>query len=209
MMTMGERLRRKKNRAAAEISATKPGKRQGKDRRGTNKPEDARKNALEARCKQSGRSVTPEQLTASASPLRGSAVGLCIEALADAADHARLWQTWCDVVNALEAWRMRNTGQTGHPKCATIAMMPDDMQTDQSATVDLRTPAERDAAAKRRADDWERIIRTLPPQLSGALRGARYGFLSDAAIWRDGEPTEQGRRVVMALRKVMEVQDAW
>ena len=199
MTSKAERRRRKEARAAAEISATKPGKRQGKDRRGTNRPEDARKTALEARCKQSGHDVTPEQLRASASPLRGCAVGLCIEAIAATPDHARLWQTWCDVVGALEAWRMRNTGQTGHPKCATIAMMPDDMQTDPSATVDLRTPDERDAAAKRRADEWERIIRTLPPQLSGALRGARDGFMDGAAIWRDGRPTERGRLVVKAL----------
>ena len=194
--------RRKRKRITLAGGITMAQRATGRDRTQTNKPEDARKTALDARCKQSGHDVTPEQVRASASPLRGCAVGLCIEAIAGATDHARLWQTWCDVVNALEAWRMRNTGQTGHPKCATIAMMPDDMQTDPSATVDLRTPDERDAAAKRRADEWERIIRTLPPQLSGALRGARYGFLSDAAIWRDGEPTEQGRRVVMALQRL-------
>lgn len=204
MTSRAERLRRKKR-------ITLPGgialaqKATGRDRTHTNQPEDARRPALEARCKHSGHAVTKDQLRASASPLRGSAVGWCIEAIADAADHARLWQTWCDVVNALEAWRMRNTGQTGHPKCATIAMMPDDMQTDQGATVDLRTPEERDAAAKRRAEEWERIIRTLPPQLSGALRGARYGFLSDAAIWRDGKPTEQGRRVVIALDRLLQL----
>lgn len=201
--------RRKRARITLAGGVSVAQRAEGRDRTHTNQPEDARKTALEARCRLSGHQVTREQMQASASPLRGSAVGLCIEALRpEAPDQARLWQAWCDAQDALDAWRQRNTGQTGHPKCATIAMLSEPMETDQSLRVDLRGADEKDASAKLRAARWEVIIRTLPPQLSGALRGARDGFIDGEAIWRAGAPTDRGRMVVRALDIVSGVDKA-
>ena len=204
MTSQAERRRRKKDRDA--ISAKEnPGKPQGRDRRHTNQPADPRKTALEARCRIAGCPITPDAMRASAHPLRGSHVGLCIEAVHDdPATRADLLDTWGQIIKALTAWRQRNTGQTGHPRGASIAMIPDPVETDPGLTVDLRTAAERDAAAKRRAEHWDRIIRALPPQLSGALRGARDGFIDGEAIWRDCAPTQRGRLVVTAIAAARE-----
>lgn len=174
----------------------------GRDRTHTNQPEDARRTALEARCRIAGQSATKDALLASTAPLRGCAVGLCIEALHQEPEtQASLWDTWQAMSIARRAWRLRNLGQSGDPQAAAIAMLPDAMQADPSLRIDMRTAAERDLDAKRAADEWEAAINRLPvPQLKAALRYALDGF--PVEFWRDAAPTGNGRNVVRALELI-------
>lgn len=179
----------------------------GRDRTHTNQPEDARRTALEARCRIVGQSATKDALRASTAPLRGCAVGLCIEALHQEPEtQARLWDTWQAMSIARRAWRLRNLGQSGDPQAAAIAMLPDAMQADPSLRVDMRTAAERDRDAKRAADEWDAAINSLPwPQLKAALRHALDGF--PVEVWRDAAPTGNGRNVVRALEILSEARN--
>ncbi|MEH7827653.1 hypothetical protein [Gemmobacter denitrificans] len=184
----------------------------GRDRTHTNQPaEDARKPALQARCRMAGCPTTPEQLRASTAPLRGSAVGLCIEAIHHQPEkRARLWDTWQAISAARENYRLRYLGTTGHPQAAAIAMMPDPMETDPSLRVDLRTAEERDTAAKRADHEWSRAIEALPmPQHRMAIRSAIDGFIGGdvGALWRDARPTPNGQMVVRALELLTEARN--
>ena len=160
--------------------------------------EDARKPALEARVRVSG-VETPEAAT---SPLCGSEIGLCIRAMHPGHDvQARLWDVWQAMSAARRQWRMRYLGQTGDPQGAAIAMVPDAMQTDQGLTVDLRSPDERDKAAKAGGAYWSEQIAAVPvPQMRMALRSAIDGF--GAVLWHQGKPTANGRNAVLALERI-------
>jgi len=137
------------------------------------------------------------------SPLHESDMGRCILALSEGQERADLAEAWADLSAARRNYLMRIIGQTGDPQGAAIAMIPDKMETDQSLRVDLRTADERDRAAKAAWQAWEARIKALPaPQMIWALKGALYGFMGDATLWRDGLPTVHGVAAVAALRAV-------
>jgi len=51
----------------------------------------------------------------------------------------------------------------------------------------------------------ERVLSHFPTPLhKWALRGALDGFMGEATLWRDCQPTDKGRAAVDALRKVGE-----
>jgi len=133
-------------------------------------------------------------------------MGRCILALTPPPDEKQderrqIADTWASMSTALRNYRTRIIGLTGDPQGAAIAMVPDKMETDQSYRVDLRTADERDRAAKAVWQAWETRIKALPaPQMIWALRGALYGFMGDAVLWRDGAPTTHGVAAVAALR---------
>ena len=160
--------------------------------------EDARKPALQARV----RALGVESVEAASSPLCGSEIGLCIRAMHPGHDvQARLWDVWQAMSAARRQWRMRYLGQTGDPQGAAIAMIPDTMQTDQGLTVDLRSPEERDNAAKTGEAYWSKQIAAVPvPQMQMALRSAIDGF--GAVLWHGGKPTANGRNAVLALERI-------
>lgn len=201
MTSKAERKRRKK---AAQI--TMPGgetipQRIGGPGRPRKCPEDARRAALEARCRVSGIPVTPDTLKAAVAPSFGDDVGLCIHALAKGDEATRLWDTFCHLAASYRNYMALYVGQTGNPQCAAIAMIPDPMETDPGLRVDLRSHDEKVAAAKASWAAWERKIAALPfPQLRMAINGVLRGFLGDGTLWRDGQPTDTGRTVVAALR---------
>ncbi len=173
----------------------------GKDRRHTNQPEDARKPALEARCRVAGIPVSPDTLKAAVAPVFGDDVGLCIQAIAAPDEAARLWDAYCRLTAARRLWRMRHLGLTGDPQNSAIAMIPDRVESDPSLRVDLRTAEERDRAADRAEAYWRgQLDRIAIPQWRGALRSAADGF--GGPWWRDGRPTQAGQWVVEALRVV-------
>ncbi len=160
--------------------------------------EDARKPALEARVRVAG----VESAEAAISPLCGHDIGLCIRAMHPGHDvQARLWDVWQAMSAARRQWRMRYLGQTGDPQGAAIAMVPDAMQTDQGLTVDLRSPEDRDKAAKAGEAYWSEHIAAVPvPQMQMALRSAIDGF--GAVLWHAGKPTANGRNAVLALERI-------
>lgn len=136
-----------------------------------------------------------------ASVLNESDMGRCILALSAGEARAALAQTWAAISAARRNYLTRQIGQTGSPQGAAIAMVPEPMETDPSLRVDLRTPDQRDAAARRAWGDWEAQIKALPePQMKWAIRGALDGFLGDAVLWRDREPTAIGIAGVSALK---------
>jgi hypothetical protein len=71
--------------------------------------------------------------------------------------------------------------------------------------VDLRTPDERDAAAKRVWAEWQRRFKVLPtPNHRWALRGALQGFIGEGRLWDAGQPTDLGIVAVDALRRLLQ-----
>lgn len=134
-------------------------------------------------------------------PICGTDVGLCIRSMVKGDEFTALVNAW-EALSASHAnFRMLIVGQTGNPKGATIAMVPDRMEVNQSLRVDLRTPEERISAARASWEGWERKINALPiPQLKWAIRGALNGFMGEGQLWRDGAPTVTGKTTVAALR---------
>lgn len=136
-----------------------------------------------------------------ASVLNESDMGRCILELSKGETRAALSGTWDMISAAYRNYCIRCLGKTGSPQGAAIAMVPEPMETDPSLRVDLRTPEQRDAAARRAWEDWETRIKALPaPQMKLAIRGALDGFLGDAVLWRDQQPTAIGVAAVAALK---------
>lgn len=166
------------------------------------KPEDPRKTAIEARCRHSGIADPKEAARA----LLGTQMGLCINASATGQELADLTEAWQAISASFRNYRLLVIGQTGDPQGAAIGMIPDKVETDPSLRVDLRTHDERVAAAKRSKAEWDARINALPvPNMKWALRGALEGFMGEDMLWRDQEPTTNGRLAVEALRRVKQV----
>lgn len=172
-------------------------------------PEDATRTATEARVRYSGITDAKE----ATQPLCGTDLGLCIRAITIEADKDRPERQRGDERTALEnVWAVisashRNycslvIGQTGTAKGATIAMVPEPMQTDQSLRVDLRTHDEKVAAAKASWANWRARIKALPLGLNWALMGALDGFMGEGRLWADQAPTTNGRLAVEGLRRL-------
>lgn len=201
MTSKAERKRRKAkiNLAGGETAKQRPA---GRDRRHINQAEDARKPALEARCRVAGIPITPDAIKEAVAPVFGDDVGLCIRAIAKD-DAAKLWDAFCRLTAARRLWRMRHLGMTGDPQNSAIAMIPEAMETDTSLRVDLRTAEERDQAADRAEAYWRgQLDKIAIPQWRSALRSAADGFAGP--YWRDGKPTQAGQWVVEGLKVVAE-----
>lgn len=162
-------------------------------------PEDAKKTALEARKRIYGGSDAKAAERACESVLGGSDVGRCILALHPSPQaHLPIWDTWQSLCAAIRNYRTRIIGMTGDPQGAAIAMIPDEMHTDPSLTVDLRSAEEKDEAAKRRNEYWRGMMDALPLHQRWAVREAVNEF-SGAPLWRDGLPTALGLNAVAGL----------
>ena len=198
--TRGEKLRAKKARINLALGQSAPDRATGKDRRHTNQPaEDARKPALTKRAQECGIKDLQEASLA----VLGHDLGKCIYKLSIGDDRAQIIDTWETISACHRNWRLRYVGQTGEAKGATIAMVPDKIETDQSLRVDLRSPEEKARQAVAAWDAWEAKINALPaPQWKWAIRGVLKGFLGEATLWRDTEPTPQGINAVEALRRL-------
>jgi hypothetical protein len=158
-------------------------------------PEDAMGTALQARIRH-GAPMGQERR-----PIAGEPMGLCILECLTEREHAEAWQTWCAMSAAHRTFRSRIIGTTGTPQNAAIAMQPDDMQTDQGHTVDLRDAEQKDTDARLAWERWHCRIRAIyPPGYRKALTDA----LGGARLWDDGRPTRTGQWAALALRAVAE-----
>lgn len=191
-----KRARQKISLAGGEEAAARP---TGRDRRHTNQPqEDARRVALSARIRVHG--IAKDDVT---SPLCTSGVDRCIMAITRGQERADITEAWLRLITAQHNYRTRILGLTGYPQGAAIAMMPEAMQTDTSHSIDIRTAAERDAAASRAWSECQTAIASLPsPHFIWAIRNAMTGGMDGAGgdVWRDGMPTARGVLTVNALR---------
>ncbi len=173
----------------------------GKDRRHTNQAEDARKPAVEARQRHTGVTDPKEALE----PILTTDLGRCVHYLTRGDEREKLETLWDVISVSRENYKTRILGMTGNPKCATFDMVPERVDTNQSLRVDMRTPEEKDAAARASWRAWQAKIDALPTPLHiWALKGALDGFMGEATLWKDCQPTDKGRAAVDALRKVGE-----
>jgi len=193
-----------KKRARKLRSITLPGgesaksRATGRDRRHTNQPDNEPPPIHAARARLCALDA--------GNVLHESDMGRCILALSSGQERADLSDVWAALSAARRNYRLRCIGQSGSPQGAAIGMIPEPMQTDPSLRVDLRTPDERDAAAKRAWAEWQARIAALPtPQHIWALRGALDGFMGEGRLW-DGQPTRHGVSAVAALKLLTERQ---
>lgn len=201
MTSHAERKRRARARRinlAGGETAPQPLVGAGRPRKAT---EDPAKSALKTRLRIRGIPDTPDNQKRAVAPAFGSDVGMCIDATLTGDEATKAWDTFSHISASYRNYMVYFVGQTGNPKCAAIAMIPDVMETDPSLRVDLRSHDEKVSAAKASWAAWERRMNALPfPQMKWALGGALRGFLGDGTLWRDAKPTHTGRTVVAALQ---------
>ena len=153
---------------------------------------------LEARARHTGRSIEEVR-----DPLYGYEVGMCIAAMIPVqSERIKLESTYTHIAASKRNWQQRYAGTSSDPQSAAIAMIPDQMQTDDNATVDIRDPEEKDADAKRSWYSWLDDLLKLPPDQRHALRGHidKYAL----PLWNEDElrPTHTGALAVKALQSL-------
>ena len=162
------------------------------------KVEDPRKVALTARIRVRG----AKDLEDAKDPLWETDLGACIMAIIPSADRKSVAQALYSMAASRRTFTTRILGQTGDPKGSALAMVPDPMETDQGHTIDIRSPEERDIAARRNWAAWDAKINALPaPQMKWFLRDALMGGMNGlgGAVLTDGAPTARGKVLVMAI----------
>ena len=205
---MTSKAQRKRRKKAAQI--TMPGGESLPQRvEGAGRPrktaEEPRKTVADARMRRTGIKDSND----ACQPICGTDLGLCIQALSTGDEFRALSEAWAAISASHRNYRMLYIGQTGHPKGAAIAMVPEPLETDQALTIDIRTADERIRAAKASWGAWQGMIDALPaPPMKWAIEGALNGFLGDGALWRDAAPTTTGKTAVTALRVLMSVHKA-
>lgn len=196
-MTSKSQRRARKRAITLAGGQSVPQRATGRDRTHTNQPqEDARLTALHARQKHTG--VKGDDAL---NPALSTDLGKCIIHLTHGDERAQLLDAWGAISAAHRNYRLLYIGQTGDPQGAAIGYVADKLETDPSLRVDMRTHDERVESAKAAWAAWQAKIDALPwPQMKWALRGALNGFMGEASLWRDREPSAQGRIAVDALR---------
>ena len=176
----------------------------GRRREYTESAQDPRKTALDARCRLFG--VTPNRKNRSAlsGQHNGAQLGMVMEAQVARGDIPGLWAVVQGFAAAERTYRLRYLGQSGTAKGASISMVRERMETDQSHSVDLRSQEERDRDA---VNNWMRWRGYL-----GHLSAAEQTLLHDldenreGALW-DGGPTAKGLATLDAVRRLKKVVD--
>jgi hypothetical protein len=192
--------RKRKGRITMPGGESVPQRATGRDRTHTNQPtQDARMTAMQAHERMTGVNGA-----AALDPALATDLGRCIVALCHGDERATLLDAWQAISAAHRQYRMMYIGQTGDPQGAAIGFIPERMETDPSLRVDLRTHDERVSSAKAGWAAWDAKIHALPwAQMIWAIGGALNGFMGESDLWRDQQPTMQGRVAVDALRRLV------
>jgi hypothetical protein len=189
------------------LPALAPVKARGKQPRSKGrftKPEpDARETGLQARVKHFGATDTPDARRALSGQHIGSQLGMVMQRECQPDECARLWTVWQAFCMAEATYRMRIIGQSGNPKGATIAMLPDKLEADTGHTVDLRDSDQRDRDAVNAWMRWRGFIGHLDARYRVAIHDAERGIGPD--LWRDCNPTSAGLVALEALRRLAKV----
>ena len=164
---------------------------------------DPRKTALDARCRIFGVEPSRANREALTGQHSGSQIGLVIERCGLSNEIPALWRTWQGFCMAMRTYRLRYIGQSGTAKGASIAMVPDRMETDQSHSVDLRSIEERDRDAVSGYMRWHGYLMHLSAYDQRILHDLEQD--RDEAIWRRGKPTGRGMDTLEALRRLRDV----
>lgn len=151
--------------------------------------------ALFARARLTGCSVEEAR-----DQLAGTDMGRCIMAMRPSAhDRRDLLNVWQGISAAWWNYATRCLGLRPSAQSSSLPMLPEPMQTDPSLRVDLRTPDERDIAARDSWCAWLSDLMRLPADQRHALRGHLQGY--GAEVWNPGtrQPTRSGALAVAAL----------
>ena len=190
--------RRRKTRISLPGGGSVPTPRKGLPRLHGGKPDDSPPPIYEARRRKSDADAQD--------PLHESDMGRCILFLASGDDLRSLRDAWGAMSAARANYCTRIIGQTGNPKAAAIAMLPEATETDPSLRVDLRTAEQRDEDARRHWAEWQARMDRLPtPQHKWAIRAAITGFVGEGRLWNERLPTPTGIVAVAALRMIAAV----
>lgn len=123
-------------------------------------------------------------------PIMESPLGMVIQSQSKKNEAARLWAVWQAYCIAERTYRIRYLGQSGSAKGAAIQMVPEQVQTNTDASIDLRTQEEKDADAVKRWMRWQGFLGCLSADRASALRQAEKG--GGHELWRHGQPTQHG-----------------
>ena len=154
------------------------------------------KTVLEARARRAGCNLDDAR-----DPLFGYEIGMCIISMIyGLPNRIKIESTYAHIAASKRNWDQRIIGASANPQSAAIAMIPDQMQTDESATIDIREADEKDRDAKRSWEAWLEDLMKLPADQRHALRGHIDGYA--LPIWDADEmrPTRTGALAVKALQ---------
>lgn len=127
-------------------------------------------------------------------------MGRCIRAMRSGnTDRRNLLTTWQAISAAWHNYATRCLSITPGAQSASLPMLPDPMQTDQSLRVDLRSAEEKDAAARRVWFDWLEAMLALPADQRHAVRGHLQEYAAPVWCPNNLRPTRSGALAVAAL----------
>lgn len=103
-------------------------------------------------------------------PMLGEQAGraICIGAT-DEAEAERLWETFKIMDAAAETYARRILGRSRFPAVAKMEYLPERFETRADDRIDIRTPEEKDASAKKEWLRWCDLSANLQPPLHAAL----------------------------------------
>lgn len=151
--------------------------------------------ALTARARRTGCTVEDAR-----DVLAADDMGRCIRYMRPGTEDRRaLLTVWQGLCASWANYCARCLSIAPTPQAAALPMLPEPMQTDQGYRIDLRTPSERDEAARRVWIDWIGALMDLPADERHALRGHLQGY--GAEVWDPDalQPTRHGAMAVKAL----------
>lgn len=193
----------RRGKAMPELAKVKGKPKQPRSRGRFTKPtEDARRTGLDARAMHFGGHTTPEQAQALSGQHMGAAIGMVMQRQCPA-DVPRLWAVWQAWCMAERTYAVRIIGQTGSPKGASIAYIPERMETDTGHTIDARSADEKDRDAVNGWMRWRGFLGHLPSEQATALHHARRE--DGPALWTDRKPTRYGLETLAALERLADV----
>lgn len=162
--------------------------------------DDPRKTALTARQRRMGGKGSLDDANA---PMLTSELGCIIASKLKRDEAAQLWSLWQQYSMAERTYRIRYIGTTGDPQGAAIQMVPEPMQSDQSASVDMRSQDERDRDAVNNWMRWQGHLGCLTAHQASALRQAERG--NGKLLWDEGIATNAGLYTFDALLALADV----
>ena len=127
--------------------------------------------------------------------------GRALSLLCDPDTAETLWRLYV-ALTAAEARYHRSIGKSIHAKTAKIEMMQERFETRPDDQIDLRSPDEKDAAARLRWAYFTGLINCLPAHHRHPITAARS---HDVEMLRMGRVTPAGWRFVAAMRLLGEV----
>lgn len=156
--------------------------------------------ALQARARLTGCSVEDAR-----DILASEDMGRCIRALrADAQQRRDLLQEWQGLLTSWWNYARLCLSMTPSPQSSALPMLPEQMQTDPSLRVDLRTPDERAEAARNSWFARLGALMALPIEERHALRGHLQGYGGNLWDADNRTPTRAGCLAVKGLAMMCE-----